>query len=130
MTNKQDIWNELVRQVEKDIILADSGNHGLDCPDYDMEQLKELLACEDVISLNQKVAEAGEGVITRMFSHLRSNLFDWLPIEKTERVLFIGADAGCFANSAAEKAKEVICLNPDFSDAVVAAHRVKNSGHL
>lgn len=124
MINKLDIWNKLKAEAEPYMILADKGKKIENIKDYDPMQLLELSMCNEEVR-NQKVAEAGDLMVTRMFSHLRSNLFDWLPAGQTEKVLFIGADAGCFAAEFAKKAEETVCLETDLLSGVVATLRLK-----
>lgn len=46
------------------------------------------------------------------FSPLRENLFEWVEIEADARVLQIGSDYGSFTGILAERAKEVVVLDP------------------
>lgn len=89
-----------------------------------MEELKDLLDSEED-ELNCKVAAIGEFEVTKLFSHLRSNLFEWLPVNKYETVLLIGEEAGCFAGVLSQKCNKVICLETTFLSAVIAAYRSK-----
>lgn len=130
MMNERGIWNELKKQVEHDIIMTADTKDKKDHFKYDPILLEEIFSGSDAETMNQKVAEIGDLTVTRLFSHLRSNLFDWLPVKGADAVLFYGADAGCFANKIAESAKEVICLETDIEDAVIAAHRVKGKENI
>ena len=46
------------------------------------------------------------------FSPLRENLFEWVEIESDARILQIGSDYGSFTGILAERAKEVVVLDP------------------
>ena len=46
------------------------------------------------------------------FSPLRENLFEWVEFEPSARILQIGSDYGSFTGILAERAKEVVVLDP------------------
>lgn len=77
------------------------------------EQEKKL---EEIVSgcreseYNQKIAQEKNWAVLFSLSHIRWNAVEWLPIEKKDRVLEIGAGTGALTGILAEKAASVTCI--------------------
>lgn len=61
------------------------------------------------------------------FSPLRENLFEWVEFEPDARVLQIGSDYGSFTGILAERAGEVVVLDP--RDENLEVNRIRHGGH-
>ncbi len=64
------------------------------------------------------------------FSPLRENLFEWVEFDKNARVLQIGADYGSYTRLLAERAAEVVVLDPRDESLEVCRRRNENCGKI
>lgn len=63
-------------------------------------------------------------------SHLRANLTEWLPIQKNETVLELGADTGQLTGGFLKKAGNVVCLEESISRSRILAKRYGQAENL
>lgn len=63
-------------------------------------------------------------------SHLRHNIVEWLPINKTHKVLEIGSGCGAITGMLAEKAAEVVCVDLSETRSKINAHRHKQYDNI
>lgn len=94
--------------------------------DYTIEQIINLINCEDALSRNRLLMEYGQLELTRLFSHLRTNLFSWIKFETTDSVLLVGEEAGIFVESIANNVQEVVCVETSAFSALLAAARTNH----
>lgn len=57
------------------------------------------------------------------FSALRENIVEWLPIDKSMKVLEIGSGCGAITGALAKKAKEVTCIDLSKKRSLINAYR-------
>ncbi len=57
------------------------------------------------------------------FSSIRTNILNWYPIKKTDRVLEIGSGCGAITGTLAEKAAHVSCIELSKKRSLINAHR-------
>lgn len=80
--------------------------------DGDVED--ELLAiARDLSSVEypKKIEERGSWPLLYHLSYLRENIVDWLPIQKTDKVLEVGSGCGAITGAFARKAGSVTCVD-------------------
>lgn len=68
-----------------------------------------------------------------VFYHLspfRSNIIDWIPFKKTDKVLEIGAGCGAITGSIAKKVASVTCIDLSKKRSLVNAHRNKEQDNI
>ncbi len=68
-----------------------------------------------------------------VFYHLspfRTNIIDWLPIKKTDKVLEIGSGCGAITGTLAEKAGSVTCIELSKKRSLVNAYRNQNKDNI
>lgn len=63
-------------------------------------------------------------------SEFRTNIIDWLPISKTDKVLEIGAGCGALTGSLAEKAGSVTCIDLSKKRSMVNAYRNQDKDNI
>jgi len=63
-------------------------------------------------------------------SHLRHNITDWLPINKTHKILEIGSGCGAITGNLAEKAGQVICIDLSETRSKINAQRHKDYDNI
>ena len=63
-------------------------------------------------------------------SHLRKNLVEWLPINKNDSVLEIGAGCGAVTGCLADRAKHVTCIELSQKRSLVNAYRNQNKDNI
>jgi SAM-dependent methyltransferase len=63
-------------------------------------------------------------------SHLRHNIVEWLPIDKSHKVLEIGSGCGAITGMLAEKAGEVVCVDLSETRSKINAHRHKEYDNI
>lgn len=69
------------------------------------------------------IEEKGSWPILYHLSSLRANIVDWLPIDKTCKVLEIGSGCGAITDKLSEKAKEVTCVDLSAKRSHINAYR-------
>lgn len=63
-------------------------------------------------------------------SQFRTNIIDWLPFKKTDRVLEIGSGCGAITSSVAKKAGHVTCVDLSKKRSLVNAYRNKEQDNI
>lgn len=109
------------------------GNVVLDYRHYPGKDLYSDGAVEDeILSVVKEVSrveypsvieEKGSWPFLYHLSPLRANIVDWLPINKTHKVLEIGSGCGAITEKLAEKAQEVTCVDLSAKRSHVNAYR-------
>lgn len=116
------------------------GNVLLDYESYPGEDLysdgeieDELLAIAETYEegqLDQVVAERKSWPVLYHFSHVRSNILQWIPMDGTEEVLEIGSGCGAMTGTLADKAKSVTCIDLSKKRSLVNANRNKKRENI
>ena len=64
------------------------------------------------------------------FSPLRSNIIDWLPFKKTDKILEIGAGCGAVTGALARRAGSVTCVDLSRKRSLVNAYRNRDMDNI
>ncbi|MCB5956210.1 class I SAM-dependent methyltransferase [Enterococcus sp. CWB-B31] len=79
---------------------------------------------------NKVIAESKDWAILYHLSHLRENIVEWLPIEKTDNVLEIGAGCGAVTGVLSEKALKVDCIDLSKKRSLINATRNRKKENI
>lgn len=79
---------------------------------------------------NRIIAERNQWPILYHLSHVRTNIIDWLPINKHDKVLEIGAGCGAITGSLSEKANKVVCIDLSKKRSLINAYRNKDKDNI
>lgn len=92
----------------------------------DGEVEKELLEIAQTYSsmeFPKIIEERKQWPILYHLSHLRENIVDWLPMDKTMKVLEVGSGCGAITGKLAEKAGQVTCIDLSKVRSLINAYR-------
>ncbi len=64
------------------------------------------------------------------FSPLRTNIIDWIPFRKTDKVLEIGSGCGAVSGALAKRAGSVTCIDLSKKRSMVNAYRNRNADNI
>lgn len=81
-------------------------------------------------NFNSIIAERGKWALLYHLSHLRSNIIEWLPIDKKETVLEIGSGCGAITGTLSDKAKKVTCIELSKKRSTINAYRNKTKDNI
>ncbi|MDI0265956.1 class I SAM-dependent methyltransferase [Clostridioides difficile] len=97
----------------------------------DGEVEDELL---DIVKNNSEyediIKEKKEWAITYHLSKIRGNIVEWIPIEKTDSVLEIGAGCGAITGILAKKSKKVDCIELSQKRSYINAYRNREKNNI
>lgn len=79
---------------------------------------------------NKIIAERNNWAIIYHLSHLRTNIIDWIPINKEQTVLELGAGCGAITGTLADKAKKVTCIELSKKRSLINAYRNKEKENI
>ncbi|MFT8350521.1 SAM-dependent methyltransferase [Clostridium saccharoperbutylacetonicum] len=92
--------------------------------DGDVEdELLEIVQNYKEEDFNRIIAERKKWALIYHLSHIRTNIIEWLPINKEETVLEIGSGCGAITGTLANKAKKVTCIELSKKRSLVNAYR-------
>lgn len=116
------------------------GNVKLDYRHYPGEDLYSDGVIEDeILSVVKNVSrveypsiieEKGSWPILYHLSPLRANIVDWLPIDKSHKVLEIGSGCGAITEKLSEKAGEVTCVDLSAKRSHINAYRNQDRDNI
>lgn len=95
-----------------------------DVEDLLLEAMMEGRAAQEVIR---------EHPVWPVFYHLsdlRENILNWIPFQKTDTVLEIGAGCGAVTGALAARCKEVVCVELSKKRSLINAYRHRNANNL
>ena len=81
-------------------------------------------------SINKELNKKGDLFFTSIFSHLRSNLLEWLPFTANDKVLEVGNGYGIFANKISTRVSHYVCIDNCKESIQVAMNRVQNKENV
>lgn len=87
------------------------------------DELLEIVKNHEEAELNRITDEKGKWSVLYHLSNLRGNVVEWLPIQKNDSVLEIGAGCGAITGTLAKKAKEVECIELSKKRSMINAYR-------
>lgn len=121
-------WNSL-KGMENEKI----GNVVLDYTDYPGEdfysegkqedELLEIVKNHTEKEFNRIIQEKASWSVLYHLSHIRGNIVDFLPIQKTDKVLEVGAGCGAITGTLAKKAQSVTCIELSRKRSLINAYR-------
>lgn len=94
------------------------------------DELLDIVQNYEEMEFNRIIAERNKWAIMYHLSHLRSNIIEWLPISKDQKVLEIGAGCGAITGTLANKAKKVTCIELSKKRSLINAYRNKNKDNI
>lgn len=94
------------------------------------DRLLEIAKNSSEEELNQIINREKDWAVLYHMSHIRQNIVDWLPIQKTDRVLEIGAGCGAITGALVEKAGQVTCVDLSRKRSLVNAYRHRQAENL
>lgn len=94
------------------------------------DRLLEIARTTGEEEMNAVIDREKDWAVLYHMSHIRKNIVDWLPIEKTDEVLEIGAGCGAITGALTEKAGHVTCVDLSRKRSLVNAWRHQNAGNL
>ncbi|KAI4445998.1 hypothetical protein C823_000515 [Eubacterium plexicaudatum ASF492] len=95
-----------------------------DVEDLLLEAMREGRAAQEVIR---------EHPVWPVFYHLsdlRENILNWIPFQKTDTVLEIGAGCGAVTGALVARCKEVVCVELSKKRSLINAYRHRNANNL
>lgn len=123
----------LIRRTEEDLTIKEIGKIKLNLKHYPGEDLycdgeveDELLQIARdcaTVEFQGIIEEKKSWPILYHLSALRENIVEWLPIDKTMKVLEVGAGCGAITGALAHKAKEVTCIDLSKKRSMINAYR-------
>lgn len=87
------------------------------------DELLEITKKYAEIEYQQIIEERASWPILYHLSPLRENIVDWIPMEKTAKVLEIGSGCGAITGALSRKAKEVVCVDLSKKRSMINAYR-------
>lgn len=87
------------------------------------EELLEIVRSHKKEEYNDVIARRNTWPVLYHLSNIRGNIVEWLPIEKSDKVLEIGAGCGAITGTLAEKAGRVDCIELSKARSLVNATR-------
>ena len=92
--------------------------------DGEIEQtLLDLAKTHTEEELNSVIAQEYSWPVLYHFSHIRSNIVAWLPIDKSMEVLEIGSGCGAITGKLAEMSRHVDCIELSKQRSLINANR-------
>lgn len=79
---------------------------------------------------NRVIAQNNSWPVLYHLSHMRTNIVEWLPITKEDKVLEIGSGCGAITGVLAEKAKQVTCIELSKKRSLINANRNKEKQNI
>jgi SAM-dependent methyltransferase len=129
------VWKEkTMKELEK------IGNVTLDYSHYPGEDLYSDGSIEDEllqitreasrVEYSAIIEEKGSWPVLYHLSELRANIVDWLPIQKSHKVLEIGSGCGAITDKLSEKAGEVTCVDLSAKRSRINAYRNQDRDNI
>lgn len=87
------------------------------------DELLEAVRSHEAKEYNRLIADVRKWGFLYHLSDFRGNIVDFLPIEKTDTVLEVGAGCGAVTGTLAEKAGRVICIDLSHKRSLINAER-------
>ena len=94
------------------------------------DELLEIARNTREENLNAVIAERKDWSVMYHFSEIRQNIISWMPIEKYDHVLEIGAGCGAISGALADKAGSVTAVELSKKRSVINAYRNRDKDNL
>lgn len=87
------------------------------------QELLEIVKNYSEVEFPAVIEERKSWPVLYHLSHLRENIVDWLPMDKSMKVLEVGSGCGAITGSLARKAGEVTCIDLSKQRSLINAYR-------
>ncbi len=87
------------------------------------EELLEIAKTYGAAELQGVIEERNKWPVLYHFSHIRENIVDWLPMDKSMKVLEVGSGCGAITGKLSEKCGEVTCIDLSRQRSRINAYR-------
>ena len=87
------------------------------------DEILDIVKKYSTVEYDRIIAERKSWPILYHLSALRENIVDFLPIQKTEKVLEVGSGCGAITGALARKAEEVTCVDLSKKRSLINAYR-------
>ncbi len=94
------------------------------------DEMLEIAMNNEPDSFPQIIEQKKSWPIFYHLSSFRTNIIDWLPIKKTDKVLEIGSGCGAITGALAKKAGSVTCIDLSKKRSLVNAYRNKECDNI
>jgi methylase of polypeptide subunit release factors len=94
------------------------------------DELLEIVQNHKEKEFNKIIAERKKWALIYHLSHIRTNIVEWLPINKEQTVLEIGSGCGAITGTLSNKAKKVTCIELSKKRSLVNAYRNKEKDNI
>lgn len=94
------------------------------------DELLEIVKKYDSGEFQRIIEERAQWPVLYHLSPLRENIVDWLPMDKTSKVLEIGSGCGAITGKLAEKAGSVTCIELSRKRSLINAYRHRDCGNV
>lgn len=94
------------------------------------DELLDIVKNYSPVEYQQIIEERANWPILYHLSPLRENIVDWIPMEKTAKVLEIGSGCGAITGKLAQKAGNVVCIELSKKRSLINAYRHQDCGNV
>lgn len=94
------------------------------------DELLEIVRTYSRDDYSQIIKQRSKWPLLYHLSNIRQNVVEWLPIEKTDSVLEIGAGCGAITGALSQKAACVDCIELSKKRSLINAHRNKDYNNI
>ncbi|MCR8745455.1 class I SAM-dependent methyltransferase [Romboutsia lituseburensis] len=99
--------------------------------DGDIEdEILEIVKKSNLDNVHKIIEDNNKWPILYHLSPKRANIIEWIPIQKNESVLEIGAGCGAITGKLAELANDVTCIELSKKRSLINAHRNKDKDNI
>lgn len=119
---------EKIGKVRIDLSFHSEGNNNSD--DNSLEELLQIAINHDDSSFDEAIRENKNWSTLYHLSQYRENIINWVPIEKTSRILEIDAECGAITGILTKKASFVHAIDSSYTACKINALRHQNTDNL
>ena len=94
------------------------------------DEILDIVKTYSSVEYSQVIANRSKWPILYHLSPIRTNIIEWLPIEKTDSVLEIGAGCGAITGILSDKAKKVTCIELSKKRSLINAYRNQEKSNI
>lgn len=94
------------------------------------DELLEIVKTYDSTKYSKIIEERNKWPIFYHLSHIRTNIIEWIPITKEDKILEVGAGCGAITGILADKAKQVTCIELSKKRSLINAYRHKEKDNI
>lgn len=94
------------------------------------DEILEIVKTNEEKQFNQIINQRKSWPLIYHLSHIRTNIVEWIPMNKTQTVLEIGSGCGAITGILADKAKQVTCIELSKKRSYINAYRNKERNNI